>query len=83
MNVKESIVSAVTSVMNNKMRSVLTMLGIIIGISSVILITSVGNGANKMVTDEFEDIGVNGLEIYTQYRSNFNVSNDDVDIVKK
>ncbi|MFV0503421.1 MAG: ABC transporter permease [Lachnospirales bacterium] len=64
MNVKESIISAFSSVLSNKMRSILTMLGIIIGISSVILITSLGNGVTKSITDEFEQMGLNGLQIY-------------------
>ena len=43
---------AVANIRANKMRSLLTMLGIIIGISSVILIMSVGNGAKNIITDE-------------------------------
>lgn len=44
MNLIESIKSAFRSVLSNKMRTFLTMLGIIIGISSVIMITSIGQG---------------------------------------
>ena len=40
---------AVANIRANKMRSLLTMLGIIIGISSVILIMSVGNGAKNII----------------------------------
>lgn len=47
MNISESFVSALQSVRANKMRSFLTMLGIIIGISSVITIVSIGRGARK------------------------------------
>ena len=39
----ENIKEAITSIFSNKMRSVLTMLGIIIGISAVITITTIGN----------------------------------------
>ena len=45
MNVGESFESALQSVKANKLRSFLTMLGIIIGISSVITIVSIGDGA--------------------------------------
>ncbi len=83
MNVKESIATALSSVLSNKMRSILTMLGIIIGISSVILITSVGNGVSKMVNDEFEKIGVNGLEIYTNYDSNVAMELADKELIEK
>ena len=64
MNILESIQSAITSVMSNKMRSILTMLGIIIGISSVIMITSIGNGFQASITEQFEQLGMTGLQLY-------------------
>lgn len=51
------------NVLANKMRSLLTMLGIIIGISSVIMITSVGNGFKKSVSDTFSQMGVEGIKL--------------------
>lgn len=57
MNIMESIKSAIYSVKSNKMRSLLTMLGIIIGISSVITIVSIGEGGKNAIMGEFEDIG--------------------------
>jgi putative ABC transport system permease protein len=48
---------AVDSIVSNKMRSFLTMLGIIIGISSVITIVSLGQGGQNTITGEFEKIG--------------------------
>lgn len=63
MNTLESIQSAISSVFANKMRSILTMLGIIIGISSVIMITSVGNGFKNSLTDTFSQMGVEGLKL--------------------
>lgn len=59
MNIVESFQSALQSVRSNKLRSFLTMLGIIIGISSVITIVSIGDGAKKYITGEFEGIGTN------------------------
>lgn len=64
MNFVESIQSAVVSVFSNKMRSVLTMLGIIIGISSVIMITSIGQGFQTSITGQFEQLGMSGLQVY-------------------
>lgn len=64
MNIFESIKSAISSVFANKMRTFLTMLGIIIGISSVIMITSIGNGVQKMLNDEFGKLGSNLISIY-------------------
>lgn len=89
MNVKEAINSALSSVLSNKMRSILTMLGIIIGISSVILITSLGNGVNKSVTEEFEKMGYNGLDIYTNnyglydIREEDKITLEDMDTIRK
>ncbi|MBV7275000.1 ABC transporter permease [Clostridiaceae bacterium UIB06] len=59
MNVSESFQSALESVRANKLRSFLTMLGIIIGISSVITIVSIGDGAKRFVAAQFENIGTN------------------------
>lgn len=59
MNIAESFQSALQSVRSNKLRSFLTMLGIIIGISSVITIVSIGDGAKQYITGQFESIGTN------------------------
>ncbi|KGI37495.1 macrolide ABC transporter permease [Clostridium tetani] len=59
MNILEGFQSALQSVKSNKLRSFLTMLGIIIGISSVITIVSIGDGAKQFITGEFENIGTN------------------------
>lgn len=64
MNIIEQITSAFTNVFSNKMRTFLTMLGIIIGISSVIMITSVGIGIKSMMDSEFDKLGSNLIVIY-------------------
>lgn len=43
----------------NKFRTLLTMLGMIIGVSAVVLLVSLGNGAKKYVLNEFEGLGTN------------------------
>ena len=53
MNLFENIKMAIDSIVSNKMRSFLTMLGIIIGISSVISIVSLGVGGQNTITGEF------------------------------
>ena len=63
----ENIKLALTAIRSNKMRSFLTMLGIIIGISSVIAITSIGDSAKGAVIDEFEGYGAGYLYIYPNY----------------
>lgn len=47
----------------NKIRSFLTMLGIIIGVMSVILLISLGNGLQNYITQQFEGLGTNVLYI--------------------
>jgi len=63
----ENILLALTSIRSNKMRSFLTMLGIIIGISSVIAITSIGDSAKGAVGKEFEAYGMNNMYIYLNW----------------
>ena len=63
MNLMESFKSALQSVRANKMRSFLTMLGIIIGISSVITIVSIGQGGKEAITGQFQDIGTNIVNV--------------------
>lgn len=55
----ENIKLALSAIRVNKMRSFLTMLGIIIGISSVIAITSIGDSAKGAVSKEFEGYSAN------------------------
>lgn len=57
MNFFESLKMALDSIRSNKMRSFLTMLGIIIGISSVITIVSLGQGGQKSITGQLESLG--------------------------
>ena len=59
----ESMRMALTSLKSNKMRSLLTMLGIIIGVGAVIAMVSVGMGVRKNVTDSIASLGSNMLVI--------------------
>lgn len=51
MNIGEMFLSAVSSLMANKLRSFLTMLGILIGVASIISIVAVGNGGKHAIVD--------------------------------
>ncbi len=53
----EYVKMAMKNIWANKVRTLLTMLGIIIGISSVILIISIGNGATEMISSELGSLG--------------------------
>lgn len=57
MNFIESVKLALSSISVNKMRSFLTMLGIIIGISSVITITTIGNSLKQTLASTMNDLG--------------------------
>lgn len=61
----ENFKMAVDSIISNKMRSFLTMLGIIIGISSVIAIISLGAGGQESITGEFEKLGSSTVNVST------------------
>ncbi len=63
MNVWENIKSAVKNVLSNKMRTLLTMLGIIIGIAAVIAINSVGNGSQAEISEQFDGLGVGRMTV--------------------
>ena len=59
MNLSESILTALDSLAANKLRSALTMLGIIIGVGAVIALMSVGNGFSAFVSQQINSIGTN------------------------
>ena len=59
----ESLAIAIRSLFANKLRSALTMLGIIIGVGAVITLMSVGRGAQAAVTSTFEQMGSNLLSV--------------------
>lgn len=61
----EYIKIALMNIKTNKGRSALTMLGIIIGIASVIMIISIGNGVRGSVNEELENMGGGLIAIYT------------------
>ena len=61
MNWTQTVRMALKSILNNKIRSLLTMLGIIIGVASVIILVSLMQGMTGEVTSMFEDMGTNTL----------------------
>ena len=59
----QSVKMAWNAVTANKMRTFLTMLGIIIGVASLIVLVSIANGATSSVTDEISDMGSSYLTV--------------------
>ncbi len=62
--VREAGKMAVRAIIAHKMRSFLTMLGIIIGIASVVLVVALGNGVQKEILEDISAMGTNTLDIY-------------------
>ena len=74
---------AVSNIKANKMRSFLTMLGIIIGISSVILIMSLGNGARNVITEEMSGIAAGQIALYTfDETGTYYITTDDIEAIE-
>jgi len=76
LSVKNTLKMAFKSILANKMRTFLTMLGIIIGVFSVIVMVSVGQGATAEVTESVQGMGSNLLTLNIRDRTeDFDKSN--------
>lgn len=60
---KNTFIIAIRAIFINKVRTLLTMLGIIIGVGSVVLLTSIGTGLQIYVSQQFENLGTNTLYV--------------------
>ena len=86
MNISESLKIAVKCIKANWMRSLLTMLGIIIGITSVIMIVGAGTGVRDYIVGLIEDMGSNAVLVSvdtTQAQDNDYITLDDVANIKQ
>ena len=63
MNLKQAFKMAFKSISSKKMRSFLTMLGIIIGVAAVIILVSVVQGSNKRLKEYYESMGTNQIQV--------------------
>ncbi len=68
----EILSSAVKSLSTSKLRSFLTILGIVIGITSVTVISSVGNGLQNAMVESLDGLGLDRLEVYVNSLENIN-----------
>jgi len=64
MTLKNTFTIALKAIFTNKARSFLTMLGVIIGVFSVAMLTSIGYGLQSYISDQFESMGSNNVIIY-------------------
>ena len=67
MRIFEGVSVGVSAIRSNKMRSMLTMLGIIIGVASVLAMIAIGDGAKMIVLQDAQKLG--GVNQFTMYRS--------------
>ena len=83
MSLLETFSQSIKNIMGSKMRTFLTMLGIIIGVTSVIVIVGLGNGMEAYMRSEFASLGTNSLQVMVTGRGTArSVSVDDMyDIV--
>jgi putative ABC transport system permease protein len=63
MNLGESFLSALDAISAHKLRSILTMLGVIIGVAAVIALMAIGNGVQESITGEITSIGTNLISV--------------------
>lgn len=63
MKIIQSFFMAISSILSNKVRSFLTMLGVIIGVSAVIMLVSLGESAEKTITEQIEGMGSNLISV--------------------
>ena len=68
MNLTNTFKMAIKSIMSNKVRTALTMLGIIIGVVSVVVMVGVGQGSNAEVTQRIENLGANLINVIIRGR---------------
>ena len=83
MKIGQALKMALKSILGNKGRSMLTMLGIIIGIASVMTIVSVINGSNKKSMELMAAMGTNKITVYANYYNGRDVFQDLYDYCQK
>lgn len=88
MNIEESLKSAVKSLKGNKARSFLTMLGIIIGIASVITMSAIGRGGQENITGNLKKTGYGKFTVYVDkedqtFRWKYLLDDDTIEKLKK
>ncbi|MEG0713069.1 MAG: ABC transporter permease, partial [Niameybacter sp.] len=79
MNLIECIKSAIAQLLGNKMRTFLTMLGMFIGIGSVIMVLGVGSGIKEMMMSTFKDVGKGAVTIQSNnWSPEYMINQDDL-----
>jgi putative ABC transport system permease protein len=71
LNLSQNVRSALRALLANKLRSALTMLGIVIGVGAVVALLSIGTGAQAAITSQVSGIGANLITVMSGSRNNF------------
>lgn len=82
MRILQTIRLALKNIVSNKMRSILTMIGIIIGISSVIILVSLVSGSTKSITDQVQSLGTNLISVSVNNNAKKKIQLEDMDEIK-
>ena len=69
---------AIKAILANKVRSLLTMLGIIIGVAAVIILVSIVSGYMGEMVKQFEEMGVNKITIFCRNMNTRHIDDDDL-----
>ncbi|HZG14395.1 MAG TPA: ABC transporter permease [Candidatus Bathyarchaeia archaeon] len=80
MNLLESFRIAIEGIWANKMRSGLTMLGIVIGITSVIAVNTLGQGGQQALVNEVEKFGATSFNVMVDWNSKEEFKNQDLTV---
>ncbi|MCC6686103.1 MAG: ABC transporter permease, partial [Fimbriimonadaceae bacterium] len=91
MNFGDSLESAITAILANKLRSALTMLGVVIGVGSVIAMIAIGEGTKRKSVESLEAMGANMITVMPDWRrggqsqgqGSGQLEDEDVDAIKK
>ncbi|WHZ00398.1 ABC transporter permease [Peribacillus simplex] len=83
MNLSESMKMAIRSIKTNKVRAFLTMLGIIIGVASVIVLVSIGQGSSQSVQDEINSLGTNLITVSVTDTDSVELTDDTIEQFKE
>jgi putative ABC transport system permease protein len=74
LNLSQNVRSALRALLANKLRSALTMLGIVIGVGAVVALLSIGTGAQAAITSQVSGIGANLITVMSGSRNSFTPS---------
>jgi len=76
MNIRQGFKMAFKSIFTNKVRSFLTMLGIIIGVAAVLILVSIVQGSNRKLKELYESMGTNKINVFVYQFNGQDITDD-------